>query len=77
MNDLKNQIINNVNKTSSLFASLASMTMLLNDRGTEGSTITGDNLELLTNIQSLKELQDELIEKITNDVIQLAAMKQE
>lgn len=68
---LTEKISKNLSKLSALFAAQGAIALSIHTLGFEASSVVGETTGLITNLNYLEELKEQLMEEITNDVSEL------
>lgn len=59
------QMQKQLSKLSALFAAIGSIAITVEQTGENSSTVTGDNVGLISNLNYLSEMKDSIIDEIT------------
>lgn len=68
------KIEKNLSKLSAIFAAVGSIAITVEQTGINSISVTGENLELITNLNYLAEIKDDLIDEVLNE---LAAIRKD
>ena len=72
MNDSKfSQIENNLNRLSALFAAIGSIAITVEQTSENSSMVTGEGISLMSNLNYLAEMKDEIIDNTEMILAQL------